>query len=193
MKHFLLFILCAFLLIRLDAQTITENRSEDTSNFKLGIGTGFDNFTGFVGVSGTLNIYDNISVRGGFGLSSWGTKSSIGLKIDSRNGGKYSYNLGYSASSGADDLPLDLELSNGETREVKVDLLSASTLNLAIDRNWKIGRSNIFYLEFGYAIPLQSRKWNVVDDSNISTNAEKVMDIMQPGGIIFGLGFAFGL
>ena len=193
MKYFLLFILCAFLLIRLDAQTIMENRSDDYSRFHLGVGTGFDNFTGFIGVSGTLNLYDNLSVRGGLGVGGWSAKSSIGLKIDSRNGGKWSYNLGYSYCNGQEDLPLDLELNTGVTDQVTVNYYSASTLNLAIDRNWRVGRRNLIYIELGYAIPLQDRRWEVADGSNISENAERVLDMMQPGGIIFGAGFAFGL
>lgn len=193
MKPLLLFILCAFLLIRLDAQTITENKSESAHPFYLGVGSGFDNFTGFLGVSGTLKVYDNLSLRGGFGIGGWGTKTSIGVKLDSPNAARWSYNLGYSACSGLDDFLLDMELSNGQTAPVKVDYLSASTLNLAIDRNWRLGKSNLFYLEFGYALPLQGQRWEVVDGSSISANQQKVLDILQPGGIIFGAGFAFKL
>jgi hypothetical protein len=193
MKHFLLLILGIFLLIKLEAQVITENRTYEHSRFYLGVGTGFDNFTGIIGVSGTLNIYENISVRGGLGIGCWGSKTSVGLKFDSYRGGKWSYIMGYSWASGLDDLPLEMETTSGTTREIKVDCFSANTINLSIARNWKVGRSNIFNIEFGYAIPTQGRRWEITDGSTITTNEEKVLDIMQPGGIIFGAGFAFGL
>jgi hypothetical protein len=193
MKKCFLFILCAFLLIRLEAQNITENKSDNAHPFYLGVGTGFDNFTGMVGVSGTLYVVDNLAIRGGLGIGGWGAKKSIGLKLDSRNDGKWSYNLGYSVASGLDDASVELETNNGQTSKVKVDLLSASTLNLAIDRNWRIGRSNNFYLEFGYAIPMQGQRWKMVEGYYTTNNGAKVLDIMQPGGIILGAGFAFKL
>lgn len=193
MKPFILFILCAFLLIRLDAQTITENKPDNSHPFYLGVGTGFDNFTGMIGASGTLRVSQMVSLRGGLGIGGWGAKSSIGIKLDKGADSKWAYNLGYSACSGLKDFLTELETSSGENRDVKLDLLSASTLNLAIDRNWRVGKANIFYLEMGYAVPLQGQRWEVKDGTTLSSNGKKVLDIMQPGGIIFGAGFAFRL
>lgn len=193
MKGFLLFVVCALLVIRLNAQNITENQKDQSHPFYLGVGTGIDNFTGFLGVSGTLRIYDKLSVRGGWGLGGWGSKSSIGLKFDTSESGRWSYCFGYSYCPGIENLKLNMELSSGTKQDVTVNYLSASTINLAVDRNWRVGKANIFYLEFGYAIPMQSSRWNVADGSSISSNSEKILDIMQPGGLILGAGFAFRL
>jgi len=193
MKHFLLLILFAFLLIKLDAQVITENKQDNSRRFHLGVGTGIDNFTGALGISGTLRVTEMVSVRGGFGVGGWGTKSSIGLKFDKGANSKWAYNLGYSACSGLEDFVTELENNSSVNKDVTLDLLSASTLNLAIDRNWRVGRHNLFYLEMGYAVPLQGRRWTVKDGTTLSTDSENFINMMQPGGIIFGLGFAFGL
>lgn len=193
MKKILFIFLCVFLLIKLDAQNITENQPESSHPLYLGVGTGIDNFTGLIGVSGTLRVYDQLAVRGGLGIGGWGYKSSIGLKYDTRDAGGWSYCLGYSYCSGLTNLKLNMELESGSTKNVQVDYLSASTLNLAIDRNWKVGKANIFYLEFGYAVPMQGKRWKITDGSAISSTSENVLKISQPGGLIFGVGFAFGL
>lgn len=191
LKKILLLSLCVFLLIKLDAQTITENQTVQSHPFYLGVGTGFDNFTGLIGVSGTIKLYDKLSMRGGIGLSGWGYKSSIGLKYDLKDVGGWSYCLGYSYSPGFEGIKMDMESETGDKREITVDYLSASTINLAIDRNWRIGKANIFYLELGYAIPMQSNRWRVTDGSAISSLNEGTLNLLQPGGLILGAGFAF--
>ena len=190
-KRIILLTLCVLPLTQLHAQTITENQTEQSHPFYLGFGTGFDNYTGMLGISGTVRLYDKLSLRGGLGLSGWGQKSSIGLKYDLKDVGGWSYCLGYSYSPGLEGLKLNLEGESGATKEITVDYFSASTINLAVDRNWKIGKANIFYLEFGYAIPLQSNRWRITDGSTISSASESVLDLLQPGGLILGAGFAF--
>ena len=44
---------------------------------------------------------------------------------------------------------------------------------------------------FGYAIPLQSNRWRVTDGSVLSGNSESTLNMLQPGGLILGAGFAF--
>ncbi len=191
LKKIILFSLCFFLFLKLDAQNITENQTDEYPRFYLGLGTGFDNFTGFMGVSGTLKVQEKFSIRGGVGLSGWGFKNSIGIKYDLKETGGWSYCLGYSYSPGFKGLKMDNELESGGTKEITVDYLSASTINLAIDRNWKIGKANVFYIEFGYALPLQSNRWRVTDGSALSSVSESTLNILQPGGLILGAGFAF--
>ena len=183
--------LCAFLFNQTHAQTITENQTGPIHPFYLGVGTGFDNFTGLIGLSGTIRLYDKLAVRGGIGLSGWGYKNSIGLKYDLNKEGRWSYCLGYSYSSGLEDLKLDMELETGSEKEVTLDYLSCRTINLAFDRNWRIGKANLFYLELGYAIPLQSDRWRVTDGSALSGTSKSILNSLQPGGLIVGAGFAF--
>jgi hypothetical protein len=191
LKRIILLSLCLLLITKLDAQEITENKTAEYPQVYLGVGTGFDNFTGFMGVSGTLKMYERFSVRGGAGFSGWGLKSSIGIKYDQSETGRWSYCLGYSHSPGLEGIKLDMELESGGTQEITVDYLSAGTINLAIDRNWRIGKTGIFYLEFGYAVPLQSNRWRVTDGSTITRSADMALNILQPGGLILGAGFEF--
>lgn len=191
MSKVLLIFMFVFLLLKLDAQIIAENRTEQSHPFYLGVGTGFDNFTGLIGVSGTLRVYDKLSVRGGYGVGGWGLKSSIGLKYDHKDEGRWSYCLGYSYSSGLENLKQNFELESGDEKDISVDYLSCQTINLAVDRNWRIGKANLFYLELGYSIPLQSNRWSVTDGSALSGNSKTILNSLQPGGLILGAGFAF--
>jgi hypothetical protein len=191
LKKIFLLSLCLFLLIKLNAQDITENQTDQYPQVYLGFGTGLDNFTGFLGVSGTLKFHEKFSLRGGTGLSGWGFKNSIGIKYDLKETGGWSYCLGYSYSPGFKGIKMDAEQASGGTREITVDYLSASTINLAVDRNWEIGKANIFYIEFGYAIPLQSNRWRTTDGSALSSSNEAALNLLQPGGLILGAGFAF--
>jgi hypothetical protein len=190
-KRIILLLLCLFLFTKVDAQEITENQTAEYPQVYVGFGTGFDNFTGLMGVSGTLKFHEKFSVRGGTGISGWGFKNSIGLKYDTKETGGWSYCLGYSYSPGFKGIKMDAEQASGGTREITVDYLSASTINLAVDRNWKIGKANIFYIEFGYAVPLQSNRWRTNDGSALSSLNEGTLKLLQPGGLILGAGFAF--
>ncbi|MDP2336041.1 MAG: hypothetical protein Q8N05_06255 [Bacteroidota bacterium] len=191
MSKVLLIFMFVFLLLKLDAQIITENRPEQSHPFYLGMGTGIDNFTGFIGVSGTLRVYDKLSVRGGYGVGGWGLKSSIGLKYDLKEVGGWSYCLGYSYSSGLENLKQSFELESGDEKDIAIDYLSCQTINLAVDRNWRIGKANLFYLELGYSVPLQSNRWRVTDGSALSGTSKTILNSLQPGGLILGAGFAF--
>lgn len=191
MSKILLIFMFIFLLLKLDAQIITENRTEQSHPFYLGVGTGIDNFTGLIGLSGTIRLYDKLALRGGIGLSGWGYKNSIGLKYDLDDEGRWSYCLGYSYSSGLENLKLNMELESGVEKDVAINYLSASTLNLAADRNWRVGKANLFYLELGYAVPLQSNRWRVTDGSALSGTSKTILNSLQPGGLIVAAGFAF--
>lgn len=191
LKRMTLLFLGALLFNQAFAQNVTENQTKSNHPFYLGVGTGFDSFTGLLGVSGTLNVYDKLSVRGGLGISGWGYKSSIGLKYDLKETGGWSYCLGYSYSPGFEGIKMDAESESGVKREITVDYLSASTINLAFDRNWKIGKANIFYLELGYAIPLQTNRWRTTDGSATSSDNDLTLKLLQPGGLILSVGFAF--
>ena len=56
MSKVLLIFMFVFLLLKLDAQIITENRTEQSHPFYLGVGTGIDNFTGLIGVPSLARI-----------------------------------------------------------------------------------------------------------------------------------------
>ena len=86
-----------------------------------------------------------------------------------------------------------MPVESGETKLVTINYLMASTINLTIGYNFIIGKSNIFYLETGYAIPLETSPWKVTDGSVLSSTSLEALRLIQPGGIILALGFMFGI
>jgi hypothetical protein len=111
--------------------------------------------------------------------------------MDYRKG--WYYGLGYSYCSGLKHVKVDLELATGKTKEVTIDCLNASVVNITIGRFWSINRNNVFYTEVGYAIPMKSSPWKVTDGSVLSSRSKSVLNATKPGGIIFGIGFLFGI
>jgi hypothetical protein len=159
----------------------------------LGLGTGFNNLTALFGVSAKYRIIKKLSVQGGMGLGGWGYKFSIGLKYGEDFNGGWSLGIGYSVCPGENNIKVSMEDASGVSKEVTINYLTASTINLVAERSWKIGRKNTFYMDFGYAIAMQSTPWKVVDNTALSDASKSAIKMIQPGGIILGLGFNFGL
>lgn len=175
-------------LFKIDAQSDSCNKV-----LYLGLGTGINNYTALLGISGSLRIHDKLFVRGGFGIGGWGNKFSIGLKYDADNNEGWTFGIGYSICPGANNVKSAMPVESGGNKKVTIDFLKASTINLTIGHNWSVGKSNIFYMEFGYAIPMQSNSWKVTDGSILSGTSKSTLNLIQPGGLIIGAGFSFGI
>ncbi|HEY4785106.1 MAG TPA: hypothetical protein VIH57_03615 [Bacteroidales bacterium] len=193
MKRILLIIMCFATSFSINAQSTNDNKSDSLPSFYLGLGTGINSYTGLLGISGNLRVYHKLFIQGGLGVGSWGSKMTIGLRYDMSYQKGWSYGIGFSSCSGLTDFKTNMELTSGIKKEVTMDLLRAYTLNLKATRNWKLGKNNTFYLEFGYAIPLQSSPWRIKDGSELSSTSIAVMNTISPGGLLIGLGFTFGL
>ena len=193
MKKSLIIFLLSLAVLKTNAQTDTPSKGDSIKTVYIGIGSGLNNYTGLAGVSLNIRVIDRLFVQGGAGLGSWGSKLSAGLRYDLGYDKGWSFGAGISSCSGIPNFPANLELQSGVKGDVKVDLLRANTLNLKATHNWLLGGHNIFYVEFGYAVPLQSSPWRVIDNSVISQNSKKVLDLIAPGGLLVGLGFSFGL
>lgn len=179
--------------LRMNAQSDGNTKSDSLPVVYLGIGTGINNYTGLIGLSVNLRAYDKIFIQGGIGIGSWGTKMTIGLRYDLSYKKGWSFGVGISTCSGLTDFKTNLELQNGTSKDVILDLNRANTLNLKATYNFRLGKNNNFYLEFGYAAPLETSPWTVKDGSVLSSTSMSVMEMVAPGGILIGLGFTFGL
>jgi hypothetical protein len=163
------------------------------TKFYLGIGSGVNNYTGMVGLSANYRIYRKLFFQAGVGLGGWGYKYLFGLRYDDKYGKGWSYGLGYSSATGITNEKLSLKDQSGNSHKDTLDLEKAGTINLKLTHIWVIHHKNTFYMEFGYAIPLQSNPWKPVGKTPLTDNDLAVLRMMSPGGIIFGLGFTFGL
>ncbi len=162
----------------------------------LGFGTGINNYVGILGVGADIRVHDKIFIRLGAGLGSWGYKYTAGIRLEHTYAKGWGFGASISFCTGLKNFKTDLETVSGNivsTKSVTLDLLQARTFNLTASHNWIIGKHNRFFLEFGYAILLDTNPYNVIDGSKLTDNAKTVLKMVQPGGIIIDIGFMFGL
>jgi len=192
-----LFIL-VFVVTQLQSLLLAQNNtSSDTnlinsgsSDFYLSFSSGFDNYTGILGIGGLLSINEKIFIRGGAGIGSWGGKLSLGIKFQDFSRSGLGFGIGYSYCTGLDDLDLDLPDDNDDITTVNMNLNPAGSINFTLNKNWVFKGGNVFYLETGYAIATGGNPdFEINDGSTLSSSAEWVMDIVRPGGLIAAAGF----
>lgn len=163
----------------------------------VGVSTGIDNITGFIGPLVEYHLVDNFSVYGAAGLGTWGRKASAGVRyyLDYPQG--YAFNIGFSHAAGISAASFGvpekfIEKRLGENA-IPFKLLSARTVNVSALKHWVVGASkrNRFYVELGYAIPTATKRYRA--PFTLTSSGERFMRFIEPGGIIVGLGFNFGL
>lgn len=170
--------------------------ADTVKNVYLGLGTGINSYNGMLGISIKWRLVKTLYVRGGLGTGSWGWKLSAGIHYDLKPINCWGFCASYSLYSGAPEIHQNLETVQGKnviTKDVLLEYLPTGTINLIASRHWTIKKINFIYLDLGYAIPTVSNIYSVKDKSVITENADAVIHLMQPGGLIIGLGFMFGL
>jgi hypothetical protein len=163
----------------------------------LGLGIGINNYAGALGIGLDIRTVPQLLMRLGAGFGTWGTKVSIGLRYEEHPGKTgWIYGLAYTNSSGLSNYKISLMVDSANTvvtKDVNLNLLTASTLNLTVSRNWVFHRHNEFFFEFGYSIALQNNPFVVTDGSVLTNTSKEVINITAPGGFIIACGVMFGL
>jgi len=161
----------------------------------LGFSTGINNMIGIIGPQLDVVINKNLTIGAGIGLSSWGTKWAINMQFYPQGWNKFYVKGGYSQNSGLEDFEPEMELSNGNTDYVLMDLKPVGNVFFTAGYAWKIGKRNKFYLEGGYALPLITEDYyELYDDSvKLSSTSEQLMQLLRPGGLVIALGLNFAL
>ena len=174
-------------------KSVTPSELDTFPEFYFGIGAGLNNYNGLFGIGAKYRIHKTFFLRAGAGIGSWGSKLSIGVIYERKHASCWSYGIGYSSCSGLRNFKTQLETvaSAPNTEEVTIDLLRASTVNLTTSYNWYFRRKKIFYLEFGLAVAVESEPYSVKSASVLTDNSKRALRLLQPGGLIFGLGFMF--
>lgn len=190
MKLFLILIFTVIITVMTSAQSTAQPPNEIRPTFYLGLGTGLESFSGVIGITGDLRVQNNFFIRAGAGIGSWGGKLSFGLRNEKKLGKSVGYGVYVSRATGLKNFTTPLETTYG-TKDVKLDLLPGFTLNPTISYKWLIHDLHRFFIEAGYAIPLQTDPWTVKDGSVLTDNSKMVMRILQPGGFSIGMGIQF--
>lgn len=197
MKKILLVVALIGFGISAQAQEQATEPTNTPRKFYLGFSTGFNQGTGLIGITGEYLVAKNLTVNGVIGLGTWGFKTTGGLKYYLDYPGKWAFGVGYSYSSGVDDVPVNLQedFVQGQSgnQTVNFNLLPASTVNISAIKYFLLGKQkkNRFHLEFGYAIPTSTNRYET--DAMLTSDGTRFMKILQPGGLLLGAGFSFGL
>lgn len=181
-----------------------KSTNPDIPKFYWGFGTGINSPTGLLGPNFEFKVVDKFTLNLGLGLlSTWGTKLTLGTKyylsypLKSAFGLSFQYGTGISSYKQSVDVTYPNGTKSKET--VEFELKPAYSVNLSWFRYWKLGRKSRAHLELGYAIPIGGKSIkNVAVKSNtsgfeIDNSARQFIAILQPGGIVVGVGLTFGL
>lgn len=192
MKTFLVTLSAVLLSIHVWAQPNAMPASSPKPAFFLGLGTGIESFSGLIGITGDLRAINNLFIRAGAGIGSWGGKLSIGVRNESKVGNSIGYGIYLSRATGLKSFTYNMETTSGK-KDVKMELQPGFTLNPTISYKWMIRDLHRFFIEAGYAIPLQTDPWKITDGSELTTDSKNMMHILAPGGFSLGMGIQFAL
>lgn len=160
----------------------------------LGVGLGVNDY-GF-GVGLEVPIINNLSLYADAGIGGWGGKVGIGANYHFKQITKGSVvSIGFANGSGLDDFETTMYVEpNDESQQVLMDLHSVQTVNLKYTYNFKMGNKSKFGLSAGYAIPLSTNNYTVrTPGVKLNDVSKATLNIMQPGGLILGFRFMFGI
>jgi hypothetical protein len=188
----LIVIVSVLLTLETSAQATTWQANEIKPDFYLGLGTGLESFSGVIGITGDFRVRDNFFIRAGAGIGSWGAKFSVGIRNEKKYVKSFGYGIYLSRVTGLKNFTTQMETTSG-TQDVKLDCMPGFTLNPTISYKWMIHNLHRFFIEGGYAIPLQTDPWKATDGSILTENSKIALRILQPGGFSLGLGIQFAL
>lgn len=168
-------------------------RTKTASAF-IGVGLGFNDN----GLGGCLEIpiEKKLSFYGNAGLGGWGWKLGGGFSFYPSTG-PYgsSLSIGYASASGFQNFQTQLTIEpNDEYRIIVLDTNPVGTVNLVYAYNLQLGKKSKFALSAGYAMPVTKNAYDVITPGVVlSETSKQILEIMQPGGLILGLKFLFGI
>jgi len=191
-------IILVFALVVLELAAYAQGHEQGRPHkFHIGLSTGINQGTGLIGPTFEYQIVHNLTANAAVGLASWGFKTTGGLKYYLRYPGSWAFGLGYSYATGLDNFSTELAdgFVEGKSGQQKVtfNLLPASTVNISAIKYWLLGKQkkNRLHLEFGYAIPTANNRYET--SVTLTDKGKTFMNILQPGGLLLGVGFSFGL
>jgi hypothetical protein len=180
------------------AQQMVRSKNVRTSCPKvyLGVSTGLESQGGLVGFTVDVPVASQVSVGGGLGISSWGTKLYAEGRYYFRPCQRgWAIGAGITHNTGLNNFHTELPSNYGGNISTTLDLHPVTNGFVSGYHFFNLGRSgrHRFYLQAGYSFRLTDDNYTVVSGGPLSADARSVMTILQPGGIMLGLGFSFGI
>jgi hypothetical protein len=159
----------------------------------FGFGLGFNDYG--AGLCGEFSIINKLSAFANAGIGGWGWKLGGGLAFYPKGlPYKSSYSIGYSHASGMKNYETTLATVADPNATVLLDLNPVGTINLLYSYNIILGKKHKVVFSGGYAINISGQGWVVKTPGAVLTpTSEQTLKTLQPGGLIVGLKFMFGI
>ncbi len=189
-------ILIAFLFVPASVMAQDTVATVSLPRVYLGCGSGLNDL-GAIGVEAELPIYGRAFGYFDLGLGSWGGIVGAGCTyyFDSFTKGS-SFSAGLSHWSGLDTVKTKVTVEpDGLSQDVVMDRSPVCSLNLKYAYSFPLGnqRRNKLQLMFGYAMPLSKNNYTVLTPVVLDKEAKTTLGTMEPGGLLMGLKFMFGV
>ncbi|MCB0698005.1 MAG: hypothetical protein KDC07_11605 [Chitinophagaceae bacterium] len=187
-------LLPALLCIMICTSASAQYHNMDCPKFYVGLSTGFNNQSGLIGPNFDIPLVKRLSFGFGVGRSSWGWKMySEARGYLGECNRKLAVGAGMSYNTGIQNYSTVLPTTVGDA-EVKFVCKPSLNAFASVYYFFNIGHdwSHRFYLQTGYSYRLYDNLYTAESKYTLTSEGETVMRLLQPGGVIFALGFSFG-
>lgn len=177
-------------------ENTTNPDSKESSKVFIGVGTGINNYTGLLGATLELKITNKTTLFLVAGTGGWGNKIGGGIALYPKQATFGNcFSAGISLATGIYDYKISMEVENHtEPVDLEMDLNPAATLNIMYSYNFHMKAKSKFVLRTGLAIALIDEPYSIkTGNYKLTDTSKSIMNLYQPGGLIIGLDFLFGL
>ncbi|MFW5851432.1 MAG: hypothetical protein ACOCWB_04340 [Bacteroidota bacterium] len=186
-----------FIMHTVSAQETNNEESTHSLPFSktgVSISTGINNSVGMFGIGLYHTISENTIIEFGTGFGTWGAIGSVQAQYYLPRATNLYIRGTFKRSGGGREVPVELELSDMSTQEVRLNFYPVSNGQITFGKSWIIANKHRFYFEGGYSyfFGTAEDKYRVVDNVEISDNSENVLSMIIPGGLILAIGFTIG-
>lgn len=160
----------------------------------IGTSTGLNNHSGLLGFNIDVPVTEQFSLGTGAGISSWGYKGYFEGRFYFRECNRgWAIGTGATINTGLSSINLDLPTTVGD-QSVTLELQPVPNIFFCGYHFFNLGRGgHRFYLQAGWSQRLIEDPYVVKSNHTLNSDGELVMQLLSPGGIIFGFGFSFGI
>jgi hypothetical protein len=201
-KNQILVTICLVMLTSaVNSQNIKDyGQTDNNPKFYIGLGTGLNYNCGLLGIKVAAKPMTDILLDFSAGIGTWGNKLGLGIILNAKDENAWSPVLGFSLATGAEKVPLEIEVINpsGVVTTVNENLKfnPATMFNIGVQRQWVRPTGNRITFELGYSILVSGGEVEWVNNPNnyiFNDVTKKVFDFLRPGGLTIGIGYYFAL
>ena len=161
--------------------------------FYIGLSTGIDNQSGFLGVNFDVPVTGHFSLGTGLGLGTWGFKTyGEGRFYFKECNRGWALGAGVTYATGLQDFVVEMPTTAG-TNNVLMDLEPVVNATVSGYRFFSLGDRHRFHLQLGWSQRFNSNPYTIKSGDVLTSDGNTAMNILAPGGLVFAFGFTFGL